>query len=675
LNILKQFDYYMMIVTNPSMQEKMIRLHSSKGTKDEKQRNRCRNLACAHSILFGFLSLVLTLAKPSEVAATATATVTKSMKENEEECNPRWLEQQNKGIVSKVANELSHQDIGEDVTSFRFVDNTMAINSSLSFSPNIRRRNLQGDSQCEQKNRMISSCSSWSDFVTRTYGGTANVFAARVVIPCGVCVTLNHNANVVQTLTFNDGLDVQGRFIIDCTLTPVTNPKLIHLQATMLLVQGYMKLGATCQLPIETSPLIQISMISKPGQSPSSYIPVDPKVASTCMNGVCNVGEKSITIAGFGQIDWNGLPSADTPSWVKLYNVTSAVNPTGIIVSRSVQNKWTIGSTIIITSFTTEWNGFQQVRTITNIQSYASNPMYVELSLNQSIVRPITQVDVSKTPNNPIDDSVEVILLSKNIVLTTPQVITDTQKKTIVGGHLWFYRSYRPQIMNGIDVHSFGQQGILGKYPIHFHFGLTNVNGSIISKNTIRHSSQRCIVIHGTDNITISENVAYDTAGHCFVLEDGIETKNRFIRNIGVMTKKPTFLIPSDPTLKNGIETDDKPSTFWITNPSNDFVENVAAGSVESGYWFEPMKRGPMAELFGHLDPRTDSIGVFANNVAHSNSVVSDMNLKLSVYAIGYMLLTYTTSGSFIASSLSPWFLALIHIERHSYVSKWLLPY
>jgi parallel beta-helix repeat protein len=292
-----------------------------------------------------------------------------------------------------------------------------------------------------------------------------------------------------------------------------------------------------------------------------------------------------------------------------------------------VQNKWAIGSSILITSFTTGWNEYQQVRTITNIQTYMQNPTYVVLTLNHPIVRPITQVDVSKTPKNPVDDSVEVILLSKNIVLTTPQVITNTQKKSIVGGHLWFYRSNRPQIMNGIDVRNFGQQGILGKYLIHFHFGLNNVGGSILSKNTIRHSLQRCIVIHGTDNLTISENAAYDTSGHCFVLEDGIETKNRFIRNIGVMTKIPTYIIPSDPILKNGRESDGRPATFWITNPSNDFIDNVAAGSSESGYWFEPLKRGPMADSFGHLDPRKDSIGVFANNVAHSNDVVSDMNV------------------------------------------------
>jgi hypothetical protein len=93
------------------------------------------------------------------------------------------------------------------------------------------------------------------------------------------------------------------------------------------------------------------------------------------------------------------------------------------------------------------------------------------------------------------------------------------------------------------------------------------------------------------------------------------------------MTKRPTFLIPSDPILKNGIETDNMPATFWITNPSNDFVDNVAAGSLESGYWFEPLKRGPLAASFPHLNPKRDSIGLFSNNVAHSNNIVSDMKL------------------------------------------------
>lgn len=36
-------------------------------------------------------------------------------------------------------------------------------------------------------------------------------------------------------------------------------------------------------------------------------------------------------------------------------------------------------------------------------------------------------------------------------------------------------------------------------------------------------------------------------------------------------------------------ETDNRPSTFWITNPKNEFIGNVAAGSGDSGYCLQLM--------------------------------------------------------------------------------------
>lgn len=39
-------------------------------------------------------------------------------------------------------------------------------------------------------------------------------------------------------------------------------------------------------------------------------------------------------------------------------------------------------------------------------------------------------------------------------------------------------------------------------------------------KNTIRQSNQRGIVVHGTNNLLLEENVAFDVKGHSYVLED-----------------------------------------------------------------------------------------------------------------------------------------------------------
>lgn len=148
-----------------------------------------------------------------------------------------------------------------------------------------------------------------------------------------------------------------------------------------------------------------------------------------------------------------------------------------------------------------------------------------------------------------------------------------------------------------------------------------------MAKNSIRSSNQRCIVIHGTNKLRVEENIAFDTMGHCFMTEDGIETENRFIRNLGAFTRKPLVSIPDMGA--NGIETDiDNPSTFWITNSNNNFTGNVAAGSEGSGYWFELLVRGFNAQFFSHIEPKRMPLGEFIDNVAHSNFDVSTKYAK-----------------------------------------------
>ena len=76
--------------------------------------------------------------------------------------------------------------------------------------------------------------------------------------------------------------------------------------------------------------------------------------------------------------------------------------------------------------------------------------------------------------------------------------------------------------MRVIDTHRafpFRPTGILGRYPIHFHM-CGSVDGAVVSKNSIRNSKQRCVVVHGTHQLRIEENVAYDTFGHCYMTED-----------------------------------------------------------------------------------------------------------------------------------------------------------
>lgn len=124
------------------------------------------------------------------------------------------------------------------------------------------------------------------------------------------------------------------------------------------------------------------------------------------------------------------------------------------------------------------------------------------------------------------------------------------------------------------------------------------------------------MVVHGSHGARVSANVAWRTSGHCFVLEDGIETENEFVANVGVAT----HALERAHTLPG--ESDDEPATFWLANPENSLVANIAAGSAGYGYWYELLQRvrGPSAERApAGYDPSSAPLGRFEDNVAHSH--------------------------------------------------------
>lgn len=112
----------------------------------------------------------------------------------------------------------------------------------------------------------------------------------------------------------------------------------------------------------------------------------------------------------------------------------------------------------------------------------------------------------------------------------------------------------------------------------------------------------------------VEENVAYDTAGHCYVLHDGTEENNTISRNLGAGTKTSVFTSDALHTRYNHI-LDSSPATFLLTNPRNTIQGNVGAGSEGEGFALvlnnSPSQQGdnPM-------------FGSFVNNTAHSNSMV-----------------------------------------------------
>ncbi|GAC1393637.1 MAG: hypothetical protein NVSMB31_13200 [Vulcanimicrobiaceae bacterium] len=209
------------------------------------------------------------------------------------------------------------------------------------------------------------------------------------------------------------------------------------------------------------------------------------------------------------------------------------------------------------------------------------------------------------TATNGVDERAEVGLLSHNITISS----RPTGGRGI-GGQVLVLTGGLLQASN-VTFEGLGTRGRLGAYPVHFHLA-GNAQRSTVESSSIVHSNNRCLTIHGTSNVTVRDNVAFDTVGHCYFFEDGVETANIFDHNLGMLTRVAN-------KREAILESDLAPATFWITNPANVIANNVAAGSQGTGFWYNlsPHPTGPSAN--DAIWPRRTPLGEFSGNSTHSN--------------------------------------------------------
>ncbi|MEZ4607987.1 MAG: hypothetical protein R2865_14665 [Deinococcales bacterium] len=77
-------------------------------------------------------------------------------------------------------------------------------------------------------------------------------------------------------------------------------------------------------------------------------------------------------------------------------------------------------------------------------------------------------------------------------------------------------------MIDGVELRRMGQAAHRTCHPIHFHLLSYNPdNGQflgdsaqVVSRSSIWNSQNRCIVIHGSNGITLNNNICYDIKGH-----------------------------------------------------------------------------------------------------------------------------------------------------------------
>ncbi|MGH9608667.1 MAG: G8 domain-containing protein [Bryobacteraceae bacterium] len=340
------------------------------------------------------------------------------------------------------------------------------------------------------------------------------------------------------------------------------------------------------------------------------------KATITLTNNVPG-NDRGIMIAG-GTLNLHG---DRTNSWTKLAG-TAKAGSTRIEVLNA--RGWRKGDVIVLAS--TDFD-FKQTEKRT-IAAIAGNVIALDQPLKYMHFGEITF---------GVDERGEVGMLTRNILI---QASKDAER-SYFGGHIMAIAGSKMYV-SGVELNRMGQYLHLARYPIHWHL-VGDAKGQYIENSAIHDTYSRCVTVHGTDNVRVENNVTYNTVGHCFFLEDGIETGNQFIHNLGMMTKchpdgKPCVPTNLGPFGAEGgknfdlagqsakdvlIPSDNTAATFWITNPDNIYLDNVAAGSESTGFWIA-LPQHPTGAFAGTAIskatwPRRMRLGEFKGNVAHSN--------------------------------------------------------
>ncbi|MDQ2639118.1 MAG: G8 domain-containing protein, partial [Pseudomonadota bacterium] len=336
---------------------------------------------------------------------------------------------------------------------------------------------------------------------------------------------------------------------------------------------------------------------------------------------MAGMGDRGIMISG-GTLNLHGNT---THTWTKLAATANAgVNRIQVLDASG----WRVGDEIVLAS--TDYNPRQAERRV--ITAISGNAITLD--------KPLEYMHFGKITFG-VDERGEVGLLTRNIKIQA----SEDAAESFFGGHIMAMPSSTMHV-SSVELNRMGQNLTLARYPIHWHL-VGDAKGQYIRNAAIHDTYNRCVTVHGTNYLKIENNVTYNTVGHCFFLEDGIEHSNEYVKNLAIQTKchtskpcSPTNLAASGEVSyayedrqagrQNGqrskdvlLPSDNTVASFWITNPNNVYRDNVAAGSDENGFWMSlpehPNGQFEGTEISKNTWPRNMPLREFKGNVAHSN--------------------------------------------------------
>lgn len=440
----------------------------------------------------------------------------------------------------------------------------------------------------------------WSDPATwQSFGISKPVVGDEVTIPAGKTVLLDESPPALKGIFVEGALHFAEQDIL--------------LTTDYIIVKGLFQIG-TEEVPFAHKAVINLT---------TNYTDQKTDVKMCGTKVLCATG---------GKLNLHGRITS--PTWTQLAdNHTAQIGDTSIQLEEQVA--WHVGDQIIIVS--TDFDPNQAERRIISQIS--------DDSLTVFFAEPLKYMHWGKIMDysgHPVDERAEVMHLDRNIIIQGDKATDDG----MFGGHVMIMSEHFHHMganmsekdwqlrlkdstydnnpsklshISGVELTRMGQTGRMGRYPIHFHmFG--NANGAYVKNSSIHDSYQRCIAVHGTFGTLLENNVAYNSVGHCYFLESFVEKDNRLINNIGaVMQYFP------DKRLEL-IESDNNPSIFWVSFPTNHLIGNVAAGSYGMGIWIDLRDTGGNQ----HNENAKEPMGEIRDNVVHSHAMGNRRSLDES---------------------------------------------
>ena len=439
---------------------------------------------------------------------------------------------------------------------------------------------------------VISNGGDWHD--PATWDNGVPTAADDVVVPAGKLVWLNGASHETKTLLIQGTATAVESGAIDKTL-----------RADWILIDGGSLNIGNIANPYNTHTFT----ITLEGDNHTQNLPS----LGISSNDAFIMSRAGGTLKLFG--------AAET-SWTQL-GATAAGGASSITLKEAVT--WNSGDEIVIASTTFDMNQ-AETRTITSV-SGDQKTFGLNAPLTYSHYGELQFYDNGKGTNYELDERAEVGLLSRNIK------IQGDADSTIdgIGGNLMFMPDSGAVHIDGVELYHMGQKSQLARYPVHWHLA-GDRTGDYVKNTSIHRSFNRAVVIHASHNVLVEQTVAYDHIGSGYFLENAVETGNKFYYNLGLVTREPVVgeeILPTDLGPKQFQISG--PGTFWITNPDNELVGNVAAGSqLGSGFWYA-LPSGPLNQSindpqYAGVNPRSIALGLFQGNRAHSNAVGLDVD-------------------------------------------------